>query len=128
MANCVICKENLGLMDKKRLMHDENGKVIVYCNNCYSDWENKKTEKERIKNEEDKKNKLKKVLQVNPKWEYLVKKIETAFGGSVKVGDNELYELGEEGWELVGVTAVNQSNFIAGQIVTLIMAFKRRMP
>ncbi|MBI2135538.1 DUF4177 domain-containing protein [Candidatus Woesearchaeota archaeon] len=110
-------------MDKKHKMLDHKENDILYCENCYSEWEKKQTqkaEKERIA-------KLDKILSKNNRWEYLVKKVNTAFGGSIKTEDSELDILGQEGWELVGITAVNQSNFIAGQVVTLIMVFKRKL-
>ncbi len=124
MVDCAICKENLGYLDTKHRMEDDNGELIYYCGSCHSDWEQKQNKIEEIKRQ----NQMKKILAVNPKWEYMVKKIETAFGGRVKTEDDELHKLGQEGWELVSTTAVNQANMFTGQIVTLIMAFKRRIP
>jgi hypothetical protein len=124
MVNCSICREKIGMLSKKHNMKDDKGQSLVYCEDCYYEWEKKQEEK----SAKEKKARLDKILSVNTKWEYMVKKIETGFGGNVKTEDDELHRLGKEGWELVGVTAVNQANIVAGQIVTLIMAFKRKIP
>jgi len=64
---------------------------------------------------------------INPKWEYLVKKINTGFGGQIKTDDKELSELGKQRWELVSVSLVNQANMFTGQVVTAVMIFKRKL-
>lgn len=124
MVTCDICKEKIGLMDKKHNLLDEKENSILYCDDCYSKWKEKK---EQIA-EKEKKIQLNKILAVNHKWEYLVKKVLTAFGGGVNTQDDELQELGREGWELVNVALVNQANMFTGQMVTAIMTFKRRIP
>ncbi len=124
MNTCEICKEKIGLLSKKHEMDNDDGKLIIYCNKCYSKWKIQ-TDKE---NAEKKAKELKKILSVNNKWEYLTKKVETMFGSNIKTRDSELQKLGKEGWELVNVALVNQSNFITGQIVTALMTFKRRLP
>ena len=65
------------------------------------------------------------------KWEYktVIGLLETtdALGGVIKgshlksVCEAEVQKLGEEGWELVGLTAVN----LAGSTKNLLLAFKR---
>ena len=66
-------------------------------------------------------------VPLNHKWEYLVKKIDTAFGGRIKIDDKELSELGKQRWELVSVSLVNQANMFTGQVVTAVMIFKRKL-
>lgn len=124
MVNCDICKEKIGFMNQKHNLLDEKENSIIYCEDCYSHWQKK--EEQRV--ERERKIQLNKILAVNHKWEYLVKKIVTSISWNIKIQDDELQTLGQEGWELVNVALVNRVNMFTGQEVTAIMTFKRRVP
>ena len=130
MVKCDNCNKELGFFDTKYNFKDIDGNFYKLCFDC-----NKKLTIEKEKTlDKIKKSKIKKLKlleqkkqKINYKWEYLVKKINTGFGGSVKTRDDELNELGSKGWELVNVALVNQANMFTGQIVTAVMTFKRRI-
>ena len=110
MVNCTKCNEKITFLEKK-LNHKEK----VYCESCHEQL---------LK--EDNKEHLKKVMKINPKWEYCTKKVLTVYGDAIKI-DKEVQKLGEEGWELVHVATMTNPNFITGQMINALMFFKRKI-
>ena len=69
-----------------------------------------------------------KALKINDRWEYLVIRSSTSVTSSLNTGQEQMNKLGREGWELVSMTTAGQLDAVSGQMTTLIMAFKRKLP